>query len=1313
MKRTIKRALSMLLTFAMILSMVWIPAYADPAEETMDYAHFDIGELTLTAEPKAGDVIKLPVKIEGMGATKSCGFLFDFEFGEGITWHEEGGNVVALEMADVGKNWPSFFVNTDVSGGHLEAWVKPVTALNDVLIGYLVFELSEDFDGSNAWISFFAADIGGPGFDDHENTPEGGEQDEWSFTFGGKVPERITDPKTGEVTGIEPFYPVGNSEYVAPSVKATASKKEVAPGEEFTVEVSVVGTTFAAVDFEYVYDKDLFELTKTEMIQGGENYGSYFFYVCMTEDGYMPEGTVVMTLTFKAKEQSSYTKTGDFTFEDAYYVKDQIEAATGDELPIGIIKDSVTIKGKIDGTVTLPTFEDYVYDGTAHDYKAVTTTVPGAEIKYALSPDGPFVPLAELTSECIDAGEYTVYFQITADGYYDYSGSYTMTIAKAQVALSVNDDECTYAEAADGRSTDYSDRIIVAPALTEGMDKIVATATVASTGKDGNAYCEPDVYDIVISYNAEDNKNYEITGTTDGKLTVKESRIIGYDFTKNPDLPETYDGVEYPIAVKPSVENPTDGVDVVWYVYDEENDQWVEWTGETDEDGIPVVRDAGDYKFKYEATKDGYTPVEGTIEFSIERATIIFTAEDAYYNFGDVFPSFPLTPDGELGYNDNLMDIITEAGVYPDCEFDPAEDGEGTYPIVVHVTTNPLKNYIIETNNGTLYVTKGSMSSQISAEDMTDLVYDGQDHEFEVSVDDEIAEEVTVSYEISTDGGETWTKVTAGELPSFIDAGTYLVKWTATRHGYADVTGQNTVTIAPKPVTVTPSVSNKVYDGNNTATISGAVTAAGVTYETITVTGLTASFADKNAADGKAVSFSASAATVSVTGGQAKASNYTISYATDVTADITAKTVTVTGIKANDKDYDGTTAVTFDYTAVAIDGKVDGDELSVTASGAFASANASAEPIAISGFSFSLAGKDAGNYVLAESGNQTSASAKINPVKVTVTPVVKGKTYDGKTDAVIDSSSLTVSGVNGETITVSGLTAAFDSADVAANGNNTAKIDVTNKVITVTGGNALASNYDVTIVTDTSAEIAKRDATITPNAAQKPYGAPDPDFTYTTSGLINASDLDPIVVMRKDPAAVDVIGGTYELTATYTENDNYNVTVTSGVYLTITETEFVVELVPEYIPNMSLVLVYSNAKDIDFKLDGTVMYKLVDSGYKYKDKDEYENVFALLIPYDEDNTETELAKVVELADGELGEISPIVTYPASANDVNASGQVDMRDIVAVISVYNKNATYLASYMQIVFRADVNRSKNVDTADAGIVKAEYLKDKIDD
>ena len=83
-----------------------------------------------------------------------------------------------------------------------------------------------------------------------------------------------------------------------------------------------------------------------------------------------------------------------------------------------------------------------------------------------------------------------------------------------------------------------------------------------------------------------------------------------------------------------------------------------------------------------------------------------------------------------------------------------------------------------------------------------------------------------------------------------------------------------------------------------------------------------------------------------------------------------------------DKTYDGNTDATLSFDKVTLSGVLEGDKVSVSASGAFDSSFAGERTVNLT--DFVLSGWDAGNYVLHTGGGQTTAPATITKRPVTI-----------------------------------------------------------------------------------------------------------------------------------------------------------------------------------------------------------------------------------------------------------------------------------------------------------------------------------------
>ncbi|QYG07296.1 YDG domain-containing protein [Janthinobacterium sp. PAMC25594] len=279
--------------------------------------------------------------------------------------------------------------------------------------------------------------------------------------------------------------------------------------------------------------------------------------------------------------------------------------------------------------------------------------------------------------------------------------------------------------------------------------------------------------------------------------------------------------------------------------------------------------------------------------------------------------------------------------------------------------------------------------------------------------------------------------------------------------------------ISQKSLTVSGvTAGNKTYDGSDKASLTGGVLNGLVGTETLTLSGQSGAFSDKNAGLGKDVTVSG--ATLGNAGSGATAglaSNYTVSNATGVKADIAQKQLTVGGIAADNKVYDGGTVAALDTGSATFGGLVTGDSLNASASGAFSDKNAAAgKTVNISGIV--LGGVDAGNYTL--DSTTATATADITAKALTVTGQLAGnKVYDGNAQASLSGGTL--SGLVGsETLGIAGQTAVFSDKNAA-----------TAKAVTVTGttlvdtASGLASNYTVGNPTGLTASITAKALTVT------------------------------------------------------------------------------------------------------------------------------------------------------------------------------------------------------------------------------------------
>ena len=217
---------------------------------------------------------------------------------------------------------------------------------------------------------------------------------------------------------------------------------------------------------------------------------------------------------------------------------------------------------------------------------------------------------------------------------------------------------------------------------------------------------------------------------------------------------------------------------------------------------------------------------------------------------------------------------------------------------------------------------------------------------------------------------------------------------------------------------------------------------------------------------------------------------YPVHYDT-VSVLVSAQVLTIDGLTAEDKVYDGTTDVVFDYSNAKLVGVVDGDDVSLTQTSiaaAFEDKNAGVDKsVVVSGYS--LAGADKDNYFL---DLKNSITATITPRPVSVTTLnANDKVYDGTKMATYNEVPEPVGTLVGDDLSIDASAAevTFDTKHVGAD-----------KPVTFSGF-ALAGddkdNYAIEQPTASSASITKLTISITGVTVG------DKEYDGTTVGVIS------------------------------------------------------------------------------------------------------------------------------------------------------------------------------------------------------------------
>jgi hypothetical protein len=227
-------------------------------------------------------------------------------------------------------------------------------------------------------------------------------------------------------------------------------------------------------------------------------------------------------------------------------------------------------------------------------------------------------------------------------------------------------------------------------------------------------------------------------------------------------------------------------------------------------------------------------------------------------------------------------------------------------------------------------------------------------------------------------------------------------------YGFASNSVTGTGTITAKTLSLSALAADKVYDGTTAASVSALAVSGVVQGDTVSATGGSASFSDKNVArdaSGRVIAKWVSISGVTLTG--ADAGNYQTDNGATVTATITPKSLTVSGTEVADKPEDGNTSAK--VTVGSLVGLVGQEQLWVTAAGNFRSETVgNGKPVDVAySLQDGVNGGKAGNYEVASQvlrGNIVSRSQS-NPVQPIVVPV---KPAGGGSKVVIAKAQVAV-----------------------------------------------------------------------------------------------------------------------------------------------------------------------------------------------------------------------------------------------------------------------------------------------------------------
>ena len=394
-----------------------------------------------------------------------------------------------------------------------------------------------------------------------------------------------------------------------------------------------------------------------------------------------------------------------------------------------------------------------VYDGQAH---GISVTAPAdATVRYGVTPG---VYNYTTSPTFVDAGTYTVYYQVTKTNYGTITGSELVDIDKAPATISYATTKInkTYGDAnftnpltmtGDGTVSFASSNANVADVnATTGEVTIVGegTATITAVAVDGTNY----------SYNP-----YEATYSLKVEKATMKVTATGYT--------GDYDGQPHSITV-----TAPEGAKV----------RYGRTEGGYSLSKLPTYTNSGTYTCYYQVTMTNYNTVTGSAVVTINKAkgTISYATTSVEKTKGDAAFTNQLTftGDGTVSYatsNASVAAVNATTG-----EVTLGDYGTAT----ITATVKEGVNYVYDPNMATYDVKVGTASMEVTATGYNG-VYDGQAHGITVTT----PEGARVKY------GEKEGEYDLYLTPTYTNVGTYTVYYQVTKTNYTTVTGNATVTI--------------------------------------------------------------------------------------------------------------------------------------------------------------------------------------------------------------------------------------------------------------------------------------------------------------------------------------------------------------------------------------------------------------------------------------------------------------------------------------------------------------------------------------
>jgi hypothetical protein len=524
------------------------------------------------------------------------------------------------------------------------------------------------------------------------------------------------------------------------------------------------------------------------------------------------------------------------------------------------------------------------------------------------------------------------------------------------------------------------------------------------------------------------------------------------------------------------------------------------------------------YYIRYYATNGTYTAYSNTVKITVTKyasaliieadktsttypGSILLTATlSGVNNFGEKIVKFY---DGETFLGQRY---VTSSGIAQLLATNPTA-GNHSYSVLFEGDT---ENSSVSSTNINATVSKGTQSA-VTFESTADINKTYGDADFTLPTVS--GGSSTGAYSYRSDNSEVATL--SGNTVSIRGAGVanIYVKRNGDANYNDSAEDKVKIIVAPKAVTIDGIIAyDKVYDGNDNAEIgTGSPSLEGiVNFDDVQIdySNALAKFADHNAASSISVSFSGFALKGT------KAGNYElVDQPAGVHGQIYQREVTISGITAKHKLYDGTQTAVLNLGNVVFNNIIDGDSLTLSATGTFEDANAGDDKIVYIE-NIVLGGTSVDNYYISSGFKkamiltQTTTTASIIPKAIVVTPSAGQSKNYGQADGVLTftnpdyiiEETAVFTGYLGRTAgeTVGNYPINLGTLDLADNGAFKAAnyiIELSGAIVNYTINSVIATADDYT-VTGNEDGWNKDDLIITPNG----------DYTQISTDKINWSN---------------------------------------------------------------------------------------------------------------------------------------------------------------------------------------------------------------